>query len=118
MSCKGNDEEKKLISEYVHLSNEAKKLYKAKKYKEALEKLGYCEEKCNEISSIGTKCECCYYHGLCHFKLLNCESSYKYLIKSKEYLDCVDKNNFPYLKYNGRLNAFILLTLIGLDKKD
>jgi len=118
MSCKGNDEEKKLISEYVHLSNEAKKLYKAKKYKEALEKLGYCEKKCNEISTIGTKCECCYYHGLCHFKLFNCESSYKYLIKSKEYLDCVDKNNFPYLKYNGRLNAYILLTLIGLDKKD
>ena len=118
MSCKGNDEEKKLISEYVQLSNEAKKLYKAKKYKEALEKLGQCEKKCNVISSIGTKCECCYYHGLCYFKLINCESSYKYLIKSKEYLECVDKNNFPYLKYIGRLNAFIVLTLIGLDKKD
>ena len=107
-----------MISEYVQLSNEAKKLYKAKKYKEALEKLGQCEKKCNVISSIGTKCECCYYHGLCYFKLINCESSYKYLIKSKEYLECVDKNNFPYLKYIGRLNAFIVLTLIGLDKKD
>ena len=48
MSCKGNDEEKKLISEYVYLSNEAKKLYKAKKYKEALEKLELCEKKCND----------------------------------------------------------------------
>jgi serine/threonine protein phosphatase PrpC len=118
MSNKGKEGEKKLISEYVQLSNKAKELYKAKKYKEALAILDLCEKKCCEISSIDRKCECSYYFGLCHFKLLSCESSYKYFLKSKEYLDCIDKDNFPYLKYNGRLYALITLTLIGLNKKD
>ena len=114
----GKEGEKKLISEYVHLSNKAKELYKSKKYKEALSLFEQCEKRCSCISSIDTKCECAYYHGLCHFRLLECESSYNYLIKSKEYLDCVDKNNFPYLKYNGRLHAYIVLILIGLNKKE
>ena len=118
MKNKGKEGEKKLISEYVQLSNKAKELYKSKNYKEAIVVLDECEKKCCEISSLDKKCECSYYFGLCYFKLLNCESSYKYLIKSKEYLDCVDKNNFPYLKYNGRLYAFITLNLIGLNKKD
>ena len=118
MNNKGKETEKKLISEYVQLSNKAKELYKSKKYKEALTILEQCEKKCNDISSIDTKCEYTYYSGLCHFKLFSCESSYNYLIKSKYYLDCVDKNNFPYLKYKGRLYAFITLTLIGLNKKD
>ena len=118
MKNKGKEGEKKLISEYVHLSNKAKELYKSKKYKEALTILEQCEKKCCEISSLDRKCECTYYFGLCHFKLLSCESSHKYLLKSKEYLECIDKNNFPYLKYNGRLYAFITLTLIGLNKKD
>ena len=118
MNSKSKEGEKKLISEYVQLSNKAKELYKSKKFKEALTIFEQCEKKCNEISSIDKKCECCYYCGLCHFKLFDCESSYNYFIKSKEYLDCIDKNNFPYLKYNGRLYAFITLTLIGLNKKD
>ena len=118
MNNKGKEGEKKLISEYVQLSNKAKELYKSKKYNDALVILEQCEKKCCEISSFDKKCECSYYHGLCFFKLYDCESSYKYLIKSKEYLDCIDKNNFPYLKYNGRLYAFITLSLIGLDKKE
>ena len=118
MKNKGREGEKKIISEYVQLSNKAKEYYKSKNYKEALIILEECEKKCSQISSLDKKCECNYYHGLCHFKLLNCESSYQYLIKSKEFLDCVDKNNFPYLKYNGRLYAFITLNLIGLNKKD
>ena len=39
-------------------------------------------------------------------------------MKTKEFLNFVDKNTFPYLKYNGRLYALILLMLIGLDKKE
>ena len=118
MNTKGKEGEKKLISEYVQLSNKAKDLYKGKKYKDALVILEQCEKKCCEISSCDRKCECTYYFGLCHFKLIDCESCYKYLIKSKEYLDFVDKNNFPYLKYNGRLYAFITIMLIALNKKD
>ena len=118
MNSKSKEGEKKLISEYVQLSNKAKELYKSKKYKEALTIFEQCEKKCSEISSLDRKCECSYYYGLCYFKLFDCESSYNFFIKSKEYLECVDKNNFPYLKYNGRLHAFITLTLIGLNKKD
>ena len=118
MNNLGKEGEKKLISEYVQLSNKAKELYKTKKYKDALSIFEKCEKKCCDISSIDTKCECNYYYGLCYFKLFNCESSYKYLTKSKEYLDCVDKNNFPYLKYNGRLHAYITLALSGLNKKE
>jgi serine/threonine protein phosphatase PrpC len=118
MNNKGKEGEKKLISEIVQLSNKAKELYKSKKYKNALELFEQCEKKCNEISSIDRKCECSYYFGLCYFKLFNCQLSYEYLNKSKEYLDCVDKNNFPYLKYNGRLYALITLNLIGLNKKE
>ena len=118
MNTKGKEGEKKLISEYVQLSNRAKELYKSKKYKDALILLEQCEKKCCNISSVDKKCECNYYFGLCHFKLTNCESCCKYLTKSKEYLDCVDKNNFPYLKYNGRLYAFITIMLIALNKRD
>ena len=118
MNNKGKEGEKKLISEYVQLSNKAKVSYKSKNYKEAMIILVECEKKCSDISSFDKKCECTYYFGLCHYKLLNCEESYKYFIQSKAYLNFVDKNNFPYLKYSGRLYAFITLTLIGLNKKD
>ena len=118
MSTITKESEKKIISEYVQLSNKGKCLYKSKKYEEALEIFTQCETKCISISSYDKKCECSYYFGLCHFKLDNCESSYKYLIKSKEFLNYVDKNSFPYLKYNGRLYAIILIILIGMDKKE
>ena len=118
MNNKIKEGEKKIISEYVQLSNKAKELYKSKKYKDALSLLEQCEKKCNKISSIDNKCECSYYFGLCYFKLFNCELSYEYLNKSKEYLDSADKGNFPYLKYNGRLYALITLNLIGLNKKE
>ena len=118
MKNKSKEEEKKLISEYVHLSNQAKDLYKSKKYKEAIELLKQCEEKCLDISSIDKKCECNYYLGLCFYKLYDSQTSYQYLTKSKYYLDGIDKNNFPYLKYTGRLYAFIILTLIGINNKD
>ena len=118
MSNITKESEKKLISEYVQLSNKAKSLYKSKKYEEALEIFTQCEKKCVCISSYDKKCECSYYFGLCHFKLYNCESCYNYLNKSKEFLNYVDKNSFPYLKYNGRLYAIILIILIGMDKKE
>ena len=118
MSTITKESEKKIISEYVQLSNKAKSLYKSKKYEEALEIFTQCEKKCVCISSYDKKCECSYYFGLCHFKLYNCESCYNYLNKSKEFLNYVDKNSFPYLKYNGRLYAIILIILIGMDKKE
>ena len=118
MSIKTKEVEKKLISEYVQLSNKAKILYKQKKYQEALNLFNQCEKKCIDISLYDKKCECSYYHGLCYYKLYNCELSYKYLKKSRDWLNYVDKTTFPYLKYNGRLNAIILLTLLGMDKKD
>ena len=118
MSITTKESEKKIISEYVQLSNKAKILYKSKEYEEALELFTQCEKKCVNISSYDKKCECSYYYGLCNFKLYNCESCYKNLMKSKEFLNFVDKNTFPYLKYNGRLYALILLMLIGLDKKE
>ena len=117
MSITTKESEKKIISEYVQLSNKAKTLYKSKEYEEALKLFTQCEKKCINISSYDKKCECSYYFGLCNFKLYNCESCYKNLMKSKEFLNFVDKNTFPYLKYNGRLYALILLMLIGLDKK-
>ena len=118
MSNITKESEKKIISEYVQLSNKAKSLYKSKRYEEALEIFTQCEKKCVCISSYDKKCECSYYFGLCHFKLYNCESCYNYLNKSKEFLNYVDKNSFPYLKYNGRLYAIILIILIGMDKKE
>jgi len=118
MSITTKESEKKIISEYVQLSNKAKILYKSKEYEEALELFTQCEKKCVNISSYDKKCECSYYYSLCNFKLYNCESCYKNLMKSKEFLNFVDKNTFPYLKYNGRLYALILLMLIGLDKKE
>ena len=118
MSITTKESEKKIISEYVQLSNKAKTLYKSKEYEEALKLFTQCEKKCINISSYDKKCECSYYFGLCNFKLYNCESCYKNLMKSKEFLNFVDKNTFPYLKYNGRLYALILLMLIGLDKKE
>ena len=118
MSIKTKEGEKKLISEYVQLSNKAKLLYKSKNYEEALNLFTQCEKKCIDISSFDKKCECSYYHGLCYFKLYNCELSYKYLKKSRDCLNYIDKSTFPYLKYNGRLNALILLILIGMDKKE
>ena len=118
MSITTKESEKKIISEYVQLSNKAKTLYKSKEYEEALKLFTQCEKKCINISSYDKKCECSYYFGLCNFKLYKCESCYKNLMKSKEFLNFVDKNTFPYLKYNGRLYALILLMLIGLDKKE
>ena len=118
MSITTKESEKKIISEYVQLSNKAKILYKSKEYEEALKLFTQCEKKCINISSYDKKCECSYYFGLCNFKLYKCESCYKNLMKSKEFLNFVDKNTFPYLKYNGRLYALILLMLIGLDKKE
>ena len=118
MSITTKESEKKIISEYVQLSNKAKTLYKSKEYEEALKLFTQCEKKCINISSYDKKCECSYYFGLCNFKLYNCESCYKNLMKSKEFLNFIDKNTFPYLKYNGRLYALILLMLIGLDKKE
>ena len=118
MSITTKESEKKIISEYVQLSNKAKTLYKSKEYEEALKLFTQCEKKCINISSYDKKCECSYYYSLCNFKLYNCESCYKNLMKSKEFLNFVDKNTFPYLKYNGRLYALILLMLIGLDKKE
>ena len=118
MSIITKESEKKIISEYVQLSNKAKILYKSKQYEEAIELFTQCEKKCIKITSYDKKCECSYYFGLCYFKLYNCELCYKHLIESKEFLNFVDKNIFPYLKYNGRLYALILLMLIGLDKKE
>ena len=118
MSITTKESEKKIISEYVQLSNKAKTLYKSKEYEEALKLFTQCEKKCINISSYDKKCECSYYFGLCNFKLYNLESCYKNLMKTKEFLNFVDKNTFPYLKYNGRLYALILLMLIGLDKKE
>ena len=118
MSITTKESEKKIISEYVQLSNKAKTLYKSKEYEEALKLFTQCEKKCINISSYDKKCECSYYYSLCNFKLYNCESCYKNLMKTKEFLNFVDKNTFPYLKYNGRLYALILLMLIGLDKKE
>ena len=118
MSITTKESEKKIISEYVQLSNKAKTLYKSKEYEEALKLFTQCEKKCINISSYDKKCECSYYFGLCNFKLYKCESCYKNLMKSKEFLNFVDKITFPYLKYNGRLYALILLMLIGLDKKE
>ena len=118
MSTKTNEVEKKLISEYVQLSNKAKILYKQKKYQESLNLFTQCEKKCIDISLYDKKCECSYYHGLCYYKLFNSELSYKYLKKSRDWLNYIDKNTFPYLKYNGRLNAILLLMLLSMDKKD
>jgi serine/threonine protein phosphatase PrpC len=116
MSIKTKENEKKLISEYVQLSNKAKILYKSKNYEEALDIFKQCEKKCIDITSYDKKCECFYYYGLCHFKLYNCELCYKYLKKSRDCLNFIDKNTFPYLKFHGRLDALILLMLIGMDK--
>ena len=118
MSIKSKEIEKKLISEYVQLSNKAKILYKQKNYTEALNLFNQCEKKCIDISLYDKKCECSYYHGLCYYKLYNSELSYKYLKKSRDWLNYVDKTTFPYLKFHGRLNAIILITLLGMDKKD
>ena len=118
MSIKSKEIEKKLISEYVQLSNKAKILYKQKNYSEALNLFNQCEKKCIDISLYDKKCECSYYHGLCYYKLYNSELSYKYLKKSRDWLNYVDKTTFPYLKFHGRLNAIILITLLGMDKKD
>ena len=118
MSIKSKEIEKKLISEYVQLSNKAKILYKQKNYTEALNLFNQCEKKCIDISLYDKKCECSYYHGLCYYKLYNSELSFKYLKKSRDWLNYVDKATFPYLKFHGRLNAIILITLLGMDKKD
>ena len=118
MSITSKESEKKLISEYVQLSNKAKILYKSKNYEEAIELFSQCEKKCVNISSYDKKCECSYYFGLCYYKLYNCELCYKHLIRSKEFLKYVDKTTFPYLKYNGRLYSIILLMLMGKDKKE
>ena len=118
MSIKSKEIEKKLISEYVQLSNKAKILYKQKNYTEALNLFNQCEKKCIDISLYDKKCECSYYHGLCYYKLYNSELSFKYLKKSRDWLNYVDKTTFPYLKFHGRLNAIILITLLGMDKKD
>ena len=118
MSIPTKESEKKLISEYVQLSNKAKNFYKAKQYEEAIELFIQCEKKCVNISSYDKKCECTYYFGLCYYKIYNCELSYKYLNKSKEFLNYIDKSTFPYLKYYGRLYALILLLLMGMDKKE
>ena len=118
MSSKNKENEKKLISEYVQISNQAKILYKSKKYEEALNLFIQCEKKCFEISSCDKKCECAYYFSLCYYKLFNCDLCYRYLIKVKENLNFIDKSNFPFLKYNGRIYALILLMLLGMDKKE
>ena len=73
MSIKSKEIEKKLISEYVQLSNKAKILYKQKNYTEALNLFNQCEKKCIDISLYDKKCECSYYHGLCYYKLYNSE---------------------------------------------
>jgi len=65
MSTITKESEKKIISEYVQLSNKGKCLYKSKKYEEALEIFTQCETKCISISSYDKKCECSYYFGLC-----------------------------------------------------
>ena len=44
MSIKSKENEKKLISEYVQLSNKAKILYKSKNYEEALDIYKQCEK--------------------------------------------------------------------------
>lgn len=44
MKNKSTEGEKKLISEYVQLSDKAKELYKSKKYKDAIELLAQCEK--------------------------------------------------------------------------
>ena len=49
MKNKGKEGEKKLISEYVQLSNKAKELYKSKNYKEAIVVLDECEKKCCDV---------------------------------------------------------------------
>ena len=49
MSIKTKEGEKKLISEYVQLSNKAKLLYKSKNYEEALNLFTQCEKKCIDI---------------------------------------------------------------------
>ena len=51
MSIITKETEKKLISEYVQLSNKAKLLYKTKNYEEAIELFIQCEKKCVNISS-------------------------------------------------------------------
>ena len=118
MSSKNKENEKKLISEYVQISSQAKKLYKSKNYEKALSLLIRCEQKCSEISSYDKKCECYYYFSLCYYKLFNCNLCYKYLTKTKENLNYIDKTNFPFLKYNGRIYALIILMLLGMDKKE
>ena len=50
MSITTKESEKKIISEYVQLSNKAKILYKSKEYEEALELFTQCEKKCVNIS--------------------------------------------------------------------
>ena len=112
------ESEKKLISEYVELSNKAKRLYKSKKYEDALILLEQCQQKLNEISSVNYKCECSYYISLCYYKLYDAELSNKNFNITKNYLDCEDKSNFPYLKYYGRIYAHLILTLIALDQKE
>ena len=44
MSITTKESEKKIISEYVQLSNKAKILYKSKEYEEALELFTQCEK--------------------------------------------------------------------------
>ena len=72
MSIPTKESEKKLISEYVQLSNKAKNFYKTKQYEEAIELFIQCEKKCVNISSYDKKCECTYYFGLCYYKIYNC----------------------------------------------
>ena len=110
--------EKKIISEYVELSNKAKHLYKSKKYEDALKLLEQCQKKLTEISSVNYKCECSYYMSLCYYKLYDAELSNKNFNITKCYLDCTDKSNFPYMKYYGRIYAHLILTLIALDQKE
>ena len=110
--------EKKIISEYVELSNKAKHLYKSKKYEDALKLFEQCQQKLTEISSVNYKCECSYYISLCYYKLYDAELSNKNFNLAKNYLDCTDRSNFPYLKYYGRIYAHLILTLIALDQKE
>ena len=38
--------------------------------------------------------------------------------KAKDFLSNVDRENFPYLKYYGRIYAYLILTLTALDQRD
>lgn len=110
------EEEKKAISEYATLITQAKKQFKSKNIKTALNSYQKCLDIVSKIKNDDKICESNFYVGQCQYTLNNIIQCKEHYAACDKLIDSINKETFPYFKIKGKLIAKMIHVFLAQNQ--